>query len=299
MFKKRRRYIFAPYRGMKSKGTCPSCGKKYHWVYYLDTENEKLLPPEYGKCDNISKCGYTYSPYDHPPTKTTDIKVSLPEEKDYFSVVPESILIKSLEHQYNDNFSQYILEEFGEEGERSLDAYSVGYSKVFNGATTVFWQIDVQGNIRSGKLIKYKDDGKRVKNPYPLVTWVHKSFLGEFVLSQCFFGEHLLKDDLDKTVCVVESEKTAIICDILKPGYIWIAATQLQGLNLDKLKVLNGRNVVFYPDKGEAYKLWKEKLKDLEKNLDFKYKVSRFVENSKELKEGDDLADLLLNQIEH
>jgi len=292
-----KRYSYAPYVGTHSKSTCPACKVKHKWVRYIDNETSKLLSINYGKCDRIEKCGYHFSPYAHPPTETTNIVIPVREEVNYFNIVPESILLKSLEHQFSDNFSQYILSKFTDEAKSVLESYDVGYSKAFNGAATVFWQQDILGRIRSGKIIKYSEEGKRLRGDTPSVTWVHKSFDGDFVLKQCFFGEHLLSTNLDKTVCIVEAEKTAIIGSILKPEYIWLAATQLQGLNLDKLKALSGRNVVFYPDKGKAYNIWKDKLKNWRKNLDFSFVVSNFVEKAKELKEGDDLADLLLKKI--
>lgn len=45
----------------------------------------------------------------------------------------------------------------------------------------------------------------------------------EWELPQCLFGEHLLKKYPNKTVALVESEKTAIICSALMPDYIWLA----------------------------------------------------------------------------
>jgi hypothetical protein len=46
--------------------------------------------------------------------------------------------------------------------------------------------------------------------------------LPAFQLSQCLFGEHLLKDT-ETPVAIVESEKTAIIASCYYPEFIWLA----------------------------------------------------------------------------
>ena len=47
-----------------------------------------------------------------------------------------------------------------------FNLYKVGTSKMWNGAT-VFWQIDVSGNVRAGKIMGYDaKTGHRVKQPF-------------------------------------------------------------------------------------------------------------------------------------
>ena len=48
------------------KTDCPKCYAKKHWQRYLDTATGKALPSEFGKCDNIGKCGW----YKVPPLGT-------------------------------------------------------------------------------------------------------------------------------------------------------------------------------------------------------------------------------------
>jgi hypothetical protein len=58
-----------PYRYTLEKGSkkyhCPDCGKKT-FVRYIDTENDKYLSGEYGRCDREGKCGY----FKLPPPET-------------------------------------------------------------------------------------------------------------------------------------------------------------------------------------------------------------------------------------
>ena len=63
------------------------------------------------------------------------------------------------------------------------------------------------------------------------INWVHSvmKYAGQlpenWELTQCLFGEHLLSaiDEKQKTVALVESEKTAIIASCIMPKYIWLA----------------------------------------------------------------------------
>ena len=77
-------------------------------------------------------------------------------------------------------------------------------------------------------------------------------------LTQCLFGEHLLKEQPEKPVALVESEKTAVICAGLMPKYVWLATGGKSCVN-DRLLVLAHRKVVAFPDV-DGYQEWTEKL---------------------------------------
>jgi hypothetical protein len=59
--------------------------------------------------------------------------------------------------------------------------------------------------------------------------------------------------------------------------------------------------VVLHPDKGErSFGYWKIKAKEfLSKNLVKSIKVSRFVEESEFLEEGDDIADYIIKAVKN
>lgn len=82
----------------------------------------------------------------------------------------------------------------------------------------------------------------------------------DWELRQCLFGEHLLREYPEKTVALVESEKTAVFCAGLMPGHLWLATGGKQGLN-ERLMVLQGRRVVAYPDI-DGYDEWVRKLSE-------------------------------------
>jgi hypothetical protein len=99
----------------------------------------------------------------------------------------------------------------------------------------------------------------------PPVQWVHTVLkIPDFNLSQCLFGEHLLRDTT-KMVAIVESEKTAIIASCYLPDFIWLACGGSEGLSIDKCRCLRGRTVVLYPDAG-MYDKWNDKAKALQGN---------------------------------
>ena len=63
----------------------------------------------------------------------------------------------------------------------------------------------------------------------------------------------------DVKVAVVEAEKTAVIMSEVKPNYIWLATGGKTELNVAKLRPLEGRRVILFPDTdedGQTYRDW-------------------------------------------
>ena len=178
--------------------------------------------------------------------------------------------------------------------------YRVGTSKHWPGSC-VFWQTDINGCVRTGKVMLYDaDNGKRVKHPFNHVTWVHSLLmLPDFNLRQCFFGEHLLPMNRGKPVAIVESEKTALVAAYYLPEYVWLASGGKNGcFNNEALRVLRGRQVILYPDIG-ATDQWRQKLTQL-RDLGIETSIFNFLEEvatDDERTAGLDIADYLL-QIE-
>ncbi len=139
------------------------------------------------------------------------------------------------------------------------------------------------------------ETGKRIKEPYNHVTWVHSLLHKDgYNLKQCFFGEHLLPDDKSRPVALVESEKTAIIASYYLPQFLWIASGGKNGcFNANSLSVR--RSVVLFPDLG-ATDYWQSKIGLMKSyGIDvqlFDYLEAKATEN--ERKEGYDIADYML-----
>ena len=282
----------------KGKSICPKCERK-SFVLYINNDTGEPFHPTVGKCDRADNCGHHYTPKQY----FTDNHISFDNKKECAprpqstpkplpSFIDTELLKKTLLNYEQNNFVQWLGGIVGEEkaGE-AISRYFVGTSK--NGGTC-FWQIDLNGKIRAGKIIIYGKNGHRRKDVLPPVQWVHSVLkLPNFNLSQCFFGEHLLTDK-SKFIAIVESEKTAIIASIYLPNFIWLASGGCEGLNIDKCRILIGRKVTLFPDAGKFDK-WNEKAKILQSFCTVS--VSDLIEKQttqSERANGFDLSDYLI-----
>lgn len=152
--------------------------------------------------------------------------------------------------------------------EKVLKNYAVGGMK--NGMT-VFWQIDENGKVRSGKMMAYKADGHRDKEANPYMKdgvqkyysfdWMHtkldsmgKIDLDKYDYKATLFGMHLLKWRPQATINLVESEKTALICSIAwgtNHDHLWMATGGMSNLRRETLQPLidDDRTIILYPDR--------------------------------------------------
>lgn len=167
--------------------------------------------------------------------------------------------------------------------------FITGTNLKWNNAT-IFWQIDEKEKVHAGKMMLYDvTTGKRIKEPYNHINWVHKAINEkDFTINQCLFGLHNITEDYNKTIAIVESEKTAIIMSIILPNFFWLASGSKGNFKFELLEPLKNRNVIAFPDKGE-YNNWLNKATELNA-LGFKISVSDLIENT-EFNNGFDLAD--------
>ena len=173
--------------------------------------------------------------------------------------------------------------------------YRLGRSK---DDAVIYWQIDQLGQLHDGKLMWYGPDCHRLKHRH--ATWAMyllKQHYGvpqdTFQSSHCFFGLHLLTDNIvtqksqkpqkfksvssgisvvnhnlsalsavsacPKTVCVVEAEKSAVILSELYPQCIWLAAGGMFELQVQKFLPLRHHKIILFPDTdpdGRAFRVW-------------------------------------------
>lgn len=299
------RYILEPYKGMNTRYRCPTCQQRDKtFSLYIDTETGEHIHPTVGRCNRESKCGHHYTPkqyfqdnnisFDTPQPKAYKPRPVTPQPKPV-SFIPVEVFKASLKAHETNHFVKFLINLFGVEvASQLVSRYFIATSKHWNGAT-VFWQIDTQGKVRTGKIMLYSPTtGKRVKEPFNHINWVHKALKQpEFELRQCLFGEHLL---IDKTnpVAIVESEKTAVIASVYLPQFIWLAVGSLTNLNAEKCSILKGRTVTLFPDLN-GFDKWSSKAKELSHLANFT--VSDLLERKAteaEKKQGFDLADYLI-----
>jgi predicted RNA-binding Zn-ribbon protein involved in translation (DUF1610 family) len=244
------------------KYSCPQCGKA-RLVRYVDTVTGEQVADDAGRCDREDSCGYHLRPGEffrltgNKPFRVTMPLLRLKQPALEPSFIDAAVMRASFAGYEQNNFCRWLCGVLGEERAFELTAlYRIGTSKHWSGSS-VFWQIDSANRVRGGKVMLYDvETGRRVKEPFAHVTWVHRVMKFEpYHLRQCFFGEHLLALDTVKPVAVVESEKTALVASGFIPEFIWMATAGKQNLNKEKLKSLQGRRVKLFPDLG-AFERW-------------------------------------------
>lgn len=300
------RYILEPYRGMNTRYRCPGCQQRDKtFSLYIYTETGEHIAPSVGRCNRESNCGYHYTPKQYFQDNAA-INRNTPLPKAYrqkpaisihkpVSYIPVEVFKGSLKGHETNHFVKFLIDLFGVEvAAQLISRYFLATSKHWNGAT-VFWQIDKEGKVRTGKIMLYSPTtGKRVKEPFNHITWVHKALKQPvFQLRQCLFGEHLLQDKT-KPVAIVESEKTAVIASVYLPRFIWLAVGSLTNLNAERCSVLKGRSVILFPDLN-GFEKWNNKANELSNIA--RISVSDLLERKAteaEKKQGLDLADYLI-----
>ena len=186
--------------------------------------------------------------------------------------------------------------------EPMLRNYMIGHSK---DGHTIFWQLDERGQLRTGKMMRYKPDGHRDRDTRGSFSWIHTKMeaAGQYdperaEVRTTLFGMHLLDYLPQATVNVVESEKTALICAIAygdMQHQLWMACGGLSFLSRERLQPIidRGRDVVLYPDY-DGVTAWREQAK----RIDYQrlHVNDRFVRRHWQERDGPkaDLADIII-----
>ena len=263
---------------------CPNCQKKTFKPYVDSVTGEVVNPSRYGRCERIQSCRY----HRYPKIREDDIESSryvppAPEEIKPLDFIDKDLMQATFNEFKSNVFFMYLVKMFGIEKAYQLqEAYNIGTAK---GGGIIFWQEDRKGNVRTGKVMYYHPNGKRIKERN---SWfVHKKIREDFNYRQCFFGLHLTS--LDKPVALCESEKTAIIMSVFEPEYTWIASGGSEMISDERLFELPRLDKVF-ADNGQFEK-WERKTRAFLPEMDIS--VDNAVNNGI-LKEGDDILDLYL-----
>ena len=237
-----------------------------------------------------------------------------PEPSELFSVpqpnqpvkppdyIPHKYLKRSL--SLNSNFVRFLRKHFSDlQIAEAANNYLLGATRK---KEVIFWQIDIDGKVRTGKIMQYNPQtGRRIKTGYGGINWVHHKLkksnpsFSDFNLSQCYFGEHLLRLYPDKPIAIVEAEKTAVIASMIYHDYNWLAAGNLNGLNVEKSRVLCDKTVILYPDAG-CFEKWNKKKDEIRNEIFCQINISYLVETHatpQQFQKGCDIADYILNQL--
>ena len=256
------------------KYACPQCSKKTMVAYIDTTTGQPVDIYEFGRCDREAKCNYHASPYDDPElrklAKTENF--TPPVEPVVVQIFPEETIWKPIVERTKSAVSPF--HQWA--GKLTVPADHLLRCGVYSeDELTVFIFRNQAGQICNLKWFKYKADGHRdkdfnaysLKNPSPHPTNQKKpeKISGEKEGSgdlkkyrMCLFMEHLLDPEKKKTVCVVESEKTAALASFFYPAFDWVACGSASGLSdgtngtPDKVTPLKGRKVIWLTDADKA-----------------------------------------------
>ncbi len=298
------------YKGRQTRHNCPACGQRQVFVRYVDERGE-YLADDVGRCNRESNCGFHRTPKEqfaeHPTEHAQHVFIprSFSRATTFkakpFDSLPVVHLERTLVNYECNGLVEFLLTRLDPSAvNQAVTRYLIGT----DGERCVFWQIDQQGRIRTGKLIAYNPTtGKRRKEAN--ASWLHSELkkrgaLPEsFELGQCFFGEHLLKAEPTAPIAIVEAEKTAVIASLILPEFVWLASGGKTQLNAQRLNVMRNRRVLLFPD-GDAFERW-QAVADEATAQGLDVRCSDLIElqgTSDEKAEGFDLADYLLASIE-
>ena len=287
---------------------CPDCKHK-SLKRYWDNNQKEYLSDVIGRCNRESNCGYHLTPKQYFEDKQIEYNpqnycgviepIVTPEP----TFIDKNLMYRSVGRNAPNHFTEYLNTLFREEiTKRLVEQFKIGTSTHWKGAC-VFWQIDNNENVRTGKVMLYDAlSGKRIKEPFNHIHWVHSlAKFQNFHLKQSLFGLHQIGGDLDKTIGIVESEKTAILLTAIYPKIIWLASGGMN-LSFDSFEPLEGRRIMLYPDagidngNGTPFEKWTDKAETLALK-GFDVTVSNIIENvatQEQISAGYDLADYLI-----
>lgn len=258
------------------KGTCPSCQHKETFRYY------EGLPRQYGKCERVNSCDYFNDPHQEPLEVQLELQGKEPKKQ---LPEPKTIYLKAEQVNaiVNNQTSNLHFALFGYSLVPALHLlkWNVGTDKQEN---TCFVLSD-KTRIYNIKTIKYDTTGKRDKSKNPFYMKAPKGSK----YSRCLYGLHLLEEG--KTICLVESEKTAVLAAYFYPQFNWLATGGSNGLTGETISALFNKKIYYLCDADKAGRENStiKKLQDYKQNFAV---VDLFPERN----DGYDLADYLLNE---
>lgn len=321
-------FLFSLASNKFKKLHCPKCHKKDHWQRYYNVETGEVLPEQYGRCDNASKCREWVIPSrgdfknELIPRDVSKKPRVIPPSVN----IPKEVLIDTLKEYDKNTFIQYLATSAPYPFPFSvinkvIELYfvgTVGKGYMYGGAAFPF--INANGNIRTIQIKQLDNNNSTVKTSFlhtkleyqlknngkPIPKWLIDYNKQESKID-CYFGEHLLKQYPRNPIILVEAPKSAFYGTLYfglpktDSDFLWLATYSLGSFTLEKTKVLQGRNVFVYPDlseDGKTFELWSKKAKEFEKAIEgTQFIVADLIETlapKHDRKQGKDIADFLI-----
>ncbi len=262
------------------KKTCPGCGKRTFVPYIYNETGEPVDSQKYGRCDRENNCGY----HEHPSADPNDPTLGSSKSESYqpapkpdiIQIYPEEAIIKPLVSRTRKCTSPlhvylkqkgYTMEHLIKWGVYTDGAHEEKTAYVFR---------NIKDQVCNIKWFAYLPDGHRnkkvhsysLKQPSPPPPHTHPSKKNQKFETgkippirkyfMCLFGEHLLDPKKKRTVCVVESEKSAMMAAFHYPQYDWVSCGSASGLSdgsngtADKITPLMNRKIYWLSDADKA-----------------------------------------------
>lgn len=255
------------------------------WRAERNPHRYKTAEAAKGMIVNLAKAaGIDVKRFSLSPDKKPDRPTAAPPQKpappappaDY---IPMANVTAAAAHGHESGLFAFIAAEFSEEAARQVFAkYFVGGSKYRDShgyRAAVFPYISADGKVVDCKIFHIDAKSGSRQDGEILYTWTDKEGVehepkfawaiakanydrrrrGLPLMNRaawCNFGDHLLTAATAE-VCIVESEKTALIASLVYPERTWIAVGSKQNLTAERCKPYAGKHIILFPDR-DAYK---------------------------------------------
>lgn len=167
---------------------------------------------------------------------------------------------RSTARRNESTFARWFFSQFPDTGPDVLRMYAVGEGTPYRRpGDVVFWYVSPSGEVVYGKPSAYYPDGKRNRDKAPGNCRLGTS-------PRFMFGAHLLAKFPGLPVCMVESEKTALVMEATHPGQaVWLATGGQFGCLPTRpamVQHLIDRRLLLFPDE-DAAPSWRKMADDL------------------------------------
>jgi hypothetical protein len=282
----------------------------------MNTQTGELAPAEYGMCSSCRNFKTPPNNYIQGESINVDDNKIAFYEADTLNINTINQYHKPSSYIHN-NFIEGLELRFGEDRvKRVIDLYKLGrFEDSHDGQSSavVFPYFYTASHLCTAKLMwfdNYQHRIKEGKKAYP--KFLHNLYYRDdrgilhdynnydtdddmndvvvpFKLKMCLFGHQQIIDDKSKTICLVESEKTAVIMSLVMPEFIWVASGGKTLIQDYKFLFFTGRKCLVFPDLSEddnVYKYWSEKLTYYNRKYGYDFEIldyySDFLNNNSE-----------------
>lgn len=226
-------------------GYCHSCGKSsLPPTVYKDEKGDAYIWDK-----SVNKfVNHVLQTYDKPVLQVYNKSITrcntIKKEEKNQQFIDKDIVNRYYNRKPENNLLRYLRNTYGNtKVDLVKKMYYIGTCKELG---TIFWSINSENKAQKAKISFYKLNGKRT-------NYFKVPYKNEDGYYNCLFGEHLIniKKNKNKPIVLVESEKTAIVCTLHYPQYVWLSYGGINGLTNEKTQVLIGRKVLLVPDMSE------------------------------------------------